>query len=285
MHSKTRFRVKKLVLALTLASCTIGSAWAVLTPSTGTIQGTPPVVSSTNGTQYAVDLSTSATGSSLATGDTVTVSYIYHDAEGDMDLSVAHINWFYVKDGTETDITASASFMSASSIGGTGSSTLTIPAAAVGSVIKVVVREVSQTGDPREGQPITIEDVSNNTSGGESTIPPGVIIPGGNMTPGIYHIDDASFSTNLIGAATNLKVGETYVFRVTDQGGNDLTSSVRYNWRLTGTSATVNTTAPAGGFDTGITDANYTVPVNSDVVGITGSADGAQGFSLAVDYE
>ncbi|EOZ9299956.1 SinI family autotransporter-associated protein [Enterobacter hormaechei] len=285
MHSKTRFTVKKLVLAMTLASCTIGSAWAVLTPSTGTIQGTTPIASSTNGTQYAVDLSTNATGSSLATGDTVTVSYIYNDAEGDMDLSVAHINWFYVKDGTETDITTAANFIAASSIGGTGSSTLTIPAAAVGSVIKVVVRQVSQTGDPREGEAITIEDVSSNTSGGESTVPPGVVIPGGNMTPGIYHIDDSGFTTNLIGAATNLKVGETYVFRVTDQGGNDLTTSVSYNWRLTGTSATTNTTAPAEGFDTGTTDANYTVPANTAAFAVTGSADGVQGFSLAVDYE
>ncbi|EPY7192335.1 SinI family autotransporter-associated protein [Klebsiella quasipneumoniae] len=218
MQNKTQFTVKKLFLAITLASCTFGSAWAVLTPSTGTIQGTPPILSSTNGTQYAVDLTTNASGSSLATGDTITLSYIYNDADGDMDLSIAHINWFYIKDGTETAITTGVDFISASTIGGTGSSTLTIPAAAVGSVIKVVVREVCQTGDPREGQAITLDDVTNNTSGGESTLPPGVIIPGGNMTPGIYHIDDSGFSTNLIGSTTNLNVGETYVFRVTDQG-------------------------------------------------------------------
>lgn len=285
MHSNTTFSIKKLVLAITLASCTLGSAWAVLTPSTGTIQGTPPVLSSTNGTQYAVDLSTNATGSSLATGDTVTASYIYNDADGDMDMTIAHINWFYIKDGTETDITSSAQFNVATSIGGTGSSVLTIPAAAVGSVIKVVVREVSMTGDPREGQPITIDDVTNNTSGGESTIPPGVVIPGSNMTPGIYHVDDSAFANNLIGSATNLNVGNTYVFRLTDQQGNDLTSSVNYNWRLTGTSATVSITAPADGFDTGISNGNYTVPVNADAASVTGSPDGVQGFSLAVDYQ
>ena len=294
MHSRTTpYTLKKLVLALALAGCTMGSAWAVLTPSTGTIQGTVPVLkSSAAGQDGSVALSwTSATGgSALATGDTIEMSYVYDDAEGDEELNATLATWYYVPagGGAEVDITSAATHVPATTPGSTGTSTLTIPAAAVGSTIKVVMRQVSATGVPTENTPITIQNVSVNPDG-ETDVPGGPVIPGGNMTPGIYLSTDTAFANNLIGdTSTNLNVGDTYVFKLwdsSDVGGTDLSSSVTYNWRLMGTSATTGTSAGSDGIDTGVSDGNYTIGVNSAYTSITQSADGAQGFSLAVDYE
>ncbi|WP_049609359.1 SinI family autotransporter-associated protein [Yersinia massiliensis] len=289
MHKTKTFTLKKLVLALAIAGYTMGSAYAVLTLPTGTIQGTAPVLSApSNSALHAVDLSSSATGANLATGDTITLTYDYTDTDGDADASTAHVSWYFVNSGVDTPITAVVN--NPSTAGGTGTSVMTLPGAALGAdAIKVVIQEYSATGDPVAGQTITIDDTS--VGGGGTTTPPGPVGPGtgpdAGVIPGIYLSTDTTFTTNLIGTATNLSVGESYVFKLWDDTTSaDLTSNVTYNWRLLGTSATDGTTAPATGFVTSVTDGDFTVPTNTqpDGTALTGSADGAQGFNLAVDY-
>ncbi|AHG19694.1 ornithine carbamoyltransferase [Chania multitudinisentens RB-25] len=286
MYSTKTFTLKKLVLALAIAGYAMNSAYAVLTNPTGTIQGRAPVLSApSNNAPQTVDLSSNAAGDNLSTGDTITLSYAYADLDGDADNSTSQVHWYYVKEGVETEITGSILNTPATE-STPGTSVLTIPAIALGAeAIKVVIQEYSASGAPRAGQTITVNDTSEG--GGGTVTPPGPIMPGGNVTPGIYLSTDTAFANNLIGSATNLNVGDTYVFRLWDSaaaGATDLTSSVSYNWRLVGTSATTNTTAPAEGFDTQTTDGNFTIPANTDGTLLTGSADGVQGFSLAVDY-
>ncbi|WP_431225975.1 SinI family autotransporter-associated protein (plasmid) [Serratia sp. L9] len=291
MRKTPNFTLKKLVLALAIAGYTMSSAYAVLTNPTGAIQGTAPVLSApSNNAPQAVDLSSSSGGNTLATGDTITLTYDYHDADGDADNSTAHVNWYYVKGEIETPITTGIENAPATG-NSSGTSKLTIPGIAIGADrIKVVIQEYSATGAPISGKTLTIED-TNSGIGGGTTTPPGPILPGegpdSGVTPGIYLSSDTAFANNLIGTATPLKVGDSYVFRLTDsESGADLTENVSYNWRLVGTSATTGTAAPATGFATSITDGNFTVPTNTQPNGteLTGSADGAQGFNLAVDY-
>ncbi|MFC0226936.1 SinI family autotransporter-associated protein [Serratia aquatilis] len=292
MHNKKHFTLKKLVLALAIAGYSMSSAYAVLTAPTGTVQGRVPVLvsPSDNSKEHAVDISgTFATTGKLATGDTITLIYKYTDSDGDNDASTTRVTWYYVKGGTESEIaTSNVVNTNASIVGGNGTSVLTVPGAALGAeAIKVVIQEYSASGDPRTGETITVADVSNNSTGGETTVPPGTVEPGTNVVPGIYLSTDTAFANNLIGSSAKLDVGNTYVFKLWDGaavGTTDLTSSVSYNWRLVGTSATDNITAPAAGFATPATDANFTVPVNAAGTAITGSVDGVQGFNLAVDY-
>lgn len=293
MQHKPVFTLKKLVLALALTGYAMGSAYAVLTPGTGTIIGTAPVLRTANAsaTDHSVDFSsTLATAGKLSTGDTITMSYIYTDAEGDGDASTAHVRWYFVKGAAETEITTNITNTAAPSIGGTGKSALIIPAAAIGAdAIKVTITEYSASGDPIQGTQIVVPDTSDNDTGGETEVPEGPIIPGGNVVPGIYLSADTTFTNNLIGnTGIKLDVGKTYVFKLWDSPARttDLTSTVTYNWRLLGTSATDGKSAPAGGFVTNVRGANFTVPKNDEANGkpLTGSNDGAQGFQLAVDY-
>ena len=294
MQKKSVFTLKKLVLALALAGYTMSSAYAVLTSPTGSIQGTAPVLSAPSNptTPQSLDFTTSAAGAALATGDTITLTYNYNDTDGDLDnsASTAHALWYYVTPGGDVAIAAGniVNTAATTATGGTGTSVLTIPAAAIGaSAIKVMIQEYSLSGDPIAGQTITVADT--HTGGGGTITPPGPITPGANVVPGIYLSSDTAFATNLIGNTAKLDVGKTYVFKLWDDVSHttDLTSSVTYNWRLVGTSATDNVTAPANGFNTNVTGANFTVPVNGGATGgmaLTGSVDGAQGFNLAVDY-
>lgn len=301
MKKHNTFTLKKLVLALALAGYTISSAYAVLTPSTGTIQGAAPVlIAPSNPTaDHTIDLSSNAAGTTLASGDTITLTYTYNDTDGDLDdsASTTHTQWFYVNGGVDTPIAAgNIANTAATASGGVGTSVLTIPAAAIGAdAIKVVIQEYSQSGDPISGQTITVADTS--TGGGGTTTPPGPIAPGSNVTPGIYLSTDTGYASNLVGTATKLKVGDTYVFKLWDtstgavgSGATDMTPSVpNYNWRLVGTSATDNITAPQGtGFATNVVNGSFTIPINTTPVtggtALTGSADGVQGFGLAVDY-
>lgn len=283
MHSKKTFTLKKLVLALAIAGYTMSSAYAVLTGSTGSIQGRVPVLNapSTPNIEHSVDLSSNLAGTTLATGDTITLTYDYTDLDGDADNSTAHVQWYYVNGGVDTAIAATNVLNTSATSQASGTSVLTIPGVAIGAeAIKVVIQEYSLTGDPIAGQTITVDDAS----------PSGPIVPGGGVTPGIYLSTDLAFANNLIGTSTPLTVGQSYVFKLWDDTGVgtvDLTSSVTYNWRLVGTSATDNITAPANGFVTSVNGPNnFTVPVNSAADGkpLTGSDDGAQGFNLAVDY-
>ncbi len=292
MQKKSVFRLKRLALALALTGYTMSSAYAVLTSPTGSIQGNAPVLSAPSNptTPQSLDFTSNAAGSALATGDTITLTYLYNDADGDLDDSASrtHALWYYVTTGGDVAIPAANIVNTpASSAGGTGTSVLTIPAVAIGaSAIKVVMQEFSASGDPIQGQTITVADTS--IGGGGTTTPPGPIVPGGNLVPGIYLSSDTTFTNNLIGTSTKLDVGSAYVFKLWDDTSHttDLTSTVTYNWRLVGTSATDGVTAPATGFVTSVSDANFTVPVNSAPNGtpLTASADGAQGFNLAVDY-
>lgn len=286
MRNITPFTLKKLVLAMVLGGCTMSSAWAILTGPTGTVQGTAPVLSApSNNGLNAVDLSSNSAGDQLSSGDVLTLTYDYSDSDGDADASSAHVTWYYVINSTETTITAVVNTPATSTTPGT--SVMTIPPAAIGADrIKVVIQAYSSSGDPISGQTLTIADTGASGSSNPTTTSPGPVAPGTDVTPAIYHIDDIG-GTNLIGQTTRLNVGETYVFRLTDAGGNDLTGNVSYNWRLVGTSATDSISAPVTGFVTSVTNGNFTVPVNGHADGtlLTGSADGAQGFSLAVDYD
>lgn len=295
MQKKSVFTLKKLVLALALAGYTMSSAYAVLTTPTGSIQGTAPVLSapSNPASAHTIDLASNAAGTTLASGDTITLTYLYNDADGDADDSATttHVLWYYVTPGGDVAIPAAniVNTLATSTAGGTGTSVLTIPATAIGaSAIKVVIQEYSASGDPISGQTITVADT--NLGGGGIITPPGPIAPGSNVVPAIYLSTDTAFANNLIGTATNLNVGDTYVFKLWDSaavGTTDLTSTVpNYNWRLVGQSATDSVTAPGTGFITSVTGGNFTIPVNTAADGtpLTGSADGAQGFNLAVDY-
>lgn len=298
MNKQNIFTLKRLVLALALTGYTMSSAYAVLTSGTGTIQGAAPVLSApSNSAINAVDFDHDAQKTGfISSGDTITLKYNYGDTDGDEDDSLSHVEWYYTRNGANVLI-ASTNVVNtpATTIGGQGTSVVTVPAAAIGaSAISVKIKEYSKTGDPLMGGEIEISDVKNG-GGGTGPFPPaGPIIPGDNVTPGIYASTDTSFSTNLLASANSsvkLNVGDTYVFKLWDSAGvgtTDLTDTVPdYNWRLLGTSATDSVTAPADGFDTGVTGANYTIPVNTGTNGgtaITGSSDGVQGFQLAVDY-
>lgn len=286
MCNTTPFTLKKMVFALVLAGCTMSSSWAILTGATGTVQGTAPVLSAPSNTaSNAVDLSSNSAGSQLASGDVLTLTYDYNDTDGDADASSAHVTWYYVINSTETAITTAVNTPATSTTSGT--SVMTIPPAAISADrIKVVIQAYSASGDPISGQTLTIADTGVSGPSNPTTTAPGPVTPGTDVTPAIYHIDDIG-GINLIGQTTRLNVGATYVFRLTDAGGNDLTGNVDYNWRLVGTSATDNINAPANGFATSVTNGNFTVPVNghADGTALTGSADGAQGFGLAVDYD
>ena len=294
MKKNNTFTLKKLVLALALAGYTMSSAYAVMTSPTGTIQGTAPVLSApSNSAENAVDFShTAQTTGVMTSGDTITMTYLYGDTDGDADNSTAHVTWYYTQAGVDTAIVGGITNTPAATIGGTGTSVLTVPAAAIGATaIRVEVIEYSASGDPISGTTINIADVSNG-GGGTGPFPPaGPVVPGSNVVPGIYLSTDTAFANNLIGAlGTKLNVGDTYVFKLWDSaavGTTDLTSTVpNYNWRLVGTSATDSVTAPSTGFVTSVSGGNFTIPVNTAADGtpLTGSADGAQGFRLAVDY-
>ncbi|WP_145481057.1 SinI family autotransporter-associated protein [Yersinia similis] len=290
MHSNSIYTLKKLALALMLASCTISNAYAVLIPVAGAIQGSAPTLSApSNSALHAVDLSSNAAGATLASGDTIILTYTYNDADEDLDNSTDYVNWYYTKGDVDTQIaTTSITNRVAKTNGGEGRSVLIIPATAIGAdAIKVVIQEFSASGDPISGQTISVAETS--IGGGGTTTRPGPIAPGSNVTPGIYLDTDTLFTNNLLGAETSLSASNVYVFKLWDNeavGVIDLTNTVHYNWRLLGVSATDSVAAPTTGFVTSVANADFSVPMNTAADGtqLTGSADGMQGFQLTVDY-
>lgn len=295
-----KFKMKQTVLALAIAGCMMSNGQATLTsPVTGTIKGRAPIlVAPSNSKIHAIDFAYSGTQSTLVVGETITLTYKYTDEDGDADASTKHITWFSTKDGGTTKHTISTGIVNtaASSIGGTGTSVLTIPVTAVDEVIGVEITEYSASGDPVEGTTITVNDT--HTGGGGEVTPVGPVVPGEtNLVAGIYASSDTAYAHNLMGASTNLMVGDGYVFKLwldangdgvpdTLTAASDYTDKLNYNWRLVGTSATTGTVAPSTGFVTSVNNTNFTVPVNTaaDGTALTGSADGAQGFGLAVDF-
>lgn len=294
------FTLKKLVLALAIAGSSINMAWAGSTPTTASIQGSAPVMRApSNGVAQTIDLSSSATGPRLSSGDTITLTYGYNDADGDADDSTAHVSWYYVSGSTETQMTVGIKNTAATE-SAPGTSELTLPAAAIGADrIKVVIQEYSATGSPLSGNTIIVEDTS--IGGGGTVTPPGPIAPGGHVAGGIFLQTDSPVSGS---GATDYarttgahpQVGTTYVFRawddsnangVWDSGEADLTTTLgSIQWHLDG----INTAA--SGSSTAVTLSNhpisgattdtYTVPVNS--ASTSGATSGDQGFSLKVDF-
>ncbi|MDA5483356.1 SinI family autotransporter-associated protein [Yersinia intermedia] len=290
MKTTKTFTLKKIALALAIAGFTMTSAYAIMTPGTGSIQGVAPILKSVaGGTDHSVKLAaTQAVAGKLSTGDAITLSYVYTDADGDGDASNTHVTWSYFKGSTWTDV--SAVNTPSATVDGEGTSVMTLPSVSVGATkIKVVIQEYSASGDPMPGEIITIGDISETTPENPNPTDPGPVIPGNDVVPAIYASDDTGFTTNLIGATTKLDVGKSYVFKLWSDVAKttDLTPDVNYNWRLVGASAdTVPVSAPAGGFVTSVSDGNFTVPVNTAANGtpLTGAASGAQGYNLAVDY-
>lgn len=293
------FTLKNIALAMMIASGTMTGAYAALTNSTGTIRGLPPVLTSPGkGTVHSVDF-VASDPVSLKTGDSITMTYKYTDTDGDADeSSTVTAQWFYVPNngtGTAVAITGAVNVKAVGTDGtGIGESKITIPDAALGSKIKAVITEQSLTGDLKTGRTLTYEDLAvqglfdGGTDGGtggntdgETNVPPGPIEPGDGVVAKIFLVGDAT-ETNLIGTATKLKVGSAYQFKLfAADGTTELTSTVNYKWKLTGTSATTGTVAPATLFNP---DANFAVPTNTAGKVISGSDDGVQGFGLAVDY-
>ncbi len=306
---KRHFKVSHLALALMLTLGSAGPALAASTSATASVQGTAPVLSApSNGTLQAVDFGgTFATAGQLSTGDTLVMTYLYQDAEGDADNSDTTVIWSYTPAGGGTDQTISATSVPAAVSGGQGTSTITIPAAALGATaIKVTLQELSATGDPLSGLTINVTDTSLNTApggggGGGSVTPPGPVLPGTNIAGGIFlQSDNPSAGSGAIdySRTPGLKpqVGKTYVFRawndtngngVWDAGETDVTATLSsIQWQLNGT----NTSASGSSTPTtlsnhaipGATTDSYTVPVNS--ASSSGATPGDQGFSLQVSF-
>ncbi|PHI32232.1 SinI family autotransporter-associated protein [Budvicia aquatica] len=302
MNKKQVFTLKKLVLSLVLAGCTISSAQAVITGNTGSIQGRAPILVAPSAPtkDHSVDFSgTYATAGKLTVGDTIVLKYNHKDLDGDADDSAlsTRVIWSFSPSGGGTDITIASTGVAATAGAPVGTSTVVLPAAALNAAaIKVTIQEYSKSGDPINGQSIVVTDTGSLTGGGGGEItPPGPVLP--NFTTavaGIYLSTDTSFSNNLIGAtATKLTVGQTYVFKLWSDAARtaDITNTVNYNWRLTGDDTKGLHAAPGSGFVTSVSGtksvpANFIVPVNghADGTALTGSADGAQGYALAVDY-
>ncbi|PHI28833.1 intimin-like protein SinH [Budvicia aquatica] len=297
---KVNVMLKKLVLALGLAGLTSSSVWAASTGTTSSVQGRIPVLSApTNSAQNAVDLTTNATGATLAVGDAITLTYRYNDTDGDGDASNTHVTWYYVKSGSDTPITSGFIHTGSTTVGGTGTSVLTIPAVAMGaSAIKVVVQAYSVTGDPIAGQTITIADTRDNTSGGSGTLP-GPISPGASITGGIFRQSDTpsagSGATDYSrSSVVHPVVGETYVFRAWDDANNNGvwdTGEIRLTpttiqWQLDGTNSTANGSSTVATLShqaiVGATTDTYTIPANSG--SSSGAIPGDQGFNLNVDF-
>lgn len=292
------FTLKKLALMLAVAGGAVSPVWAASTPSTASVQGSAPVLSApSNNTPQAVDLSSSSTGS-LATGDILTLTYDYRDADGDADASTTQVTWYYVKGATETPITTGIENMAATS-GALGTSAMTIPAAAIGAdKIKVVIQEYSATGTPISGSTITVDDTS--TGGGGSVTPPGPVTPGTDVVGGIFLQSDSpaagSGATDYARSASHPQVGATYVFRawddsngngVWDSGEANLTATLgSIQWQLDGSNTAANGSSPVVTLNNhaiaGATGDTYTVPVNS--ASSSGATPGDQGFTLKVDF-
>ncbi|WP_339057489.1 hypothetical protein [Candidatus Regiella endosymbiont of Tuberolachnus salignus] len=276
---KRFFILKKIILLLVLIHYGTNGAYAIRTQPTSIIQGHAPKLNK-------IDFLFSGSGTKFTIGEKIQLEYSYQDEDGDADDSANHIEWYAITSTGEkqlpaTDITNT----SAPDNSATGKSTLTIPTSALGATgFKVKIIPTSLTGIPHIGEIITIDDITANPHG----TPISVTGPVGfgdklpsHIVPGIYASTDTGFTTNLIGNSASLQVNNKYIFKLFDNG-QDITDRVNYTWYLEGKSAT---DGKSGAFNTGVKNTDYTVPANITATLITGSIDGAQGFSLAVDYE
>lgn len=290
---KTDFTLKKTALALALIGYSMGGAYAIMTTPTSTIKGTVPTLLNGTGIE-GVDFSLQQQDqSALTTGDQISLEYIYSDIDGDLDAST--VQWYAVtpKSTIPLDTALITNTLASGASGTTGRSVLKIPLSAAGATtFKVEITAISATGDPKTGNKLTIEDITTNKQAHPVVIPGPVKIASRSVLAGIYDSTDTNFDTNLIGHATNPQVDKTYVFKLwADENADqvpddksptgDLTALTSYTWVLTGTSASGDAT---GDKRTTTADGNFLVPDNTAAERITNSKDGAQGFSLAVDY-
>lgn len=296
------FRVRALVLAMALTGGVMSTAQAASTPTTASVQGSAPVLSApSNSAVGAVDFSgTYATAGSLTTGDTLVMTYDYNDSDGDLDNSLSTVVWSYLDAGTGLPVTITAVNVPAATPGGSGTSTIVVPAGAIGAMaISVTLIERSATGDPLSGNTLNIGDISTG-GGGTSTVPPGPIVPGGNVAGGIFLQSDTptagSGATDYTRSSAHPQVGATYVFRawddsngngVWDAGEANLTATLSsIQWQLDGTNSTANGTSTAMTLSnhviSGATSDSYAVPVN--ILSSSGAAPGDQGFTLKVEF-
>lgn len=275
---------KSILASLLFFSCS-HFAFAELTESAGKLTGTVPVLKGTGtGTvEHSISFSNgheSGSIDALTPGDTVTLSYIFTDKEGDTDSSATTIKWFTTSDGKDGD---------KKTLDNDGKATYTITEADAGRYIGAEITELSSTGIPTTGQVITVKDISKNDSA--DNIPDGPVV---GEYIGKMIVDTTAQDVNLIGSSNPLLVGHTYKFRiwydtnnnnVWDNGELDASANYSYKWVFDGTSAT---TATAGGNAVSSTDnKDLAIPAtNTEATSVfaTAGADGVQGYSLKVNY-
>lgn len=304
---KARFALNKIVLALALVGSLSGAAWAGSTPTTTPVWGGAPALSAlSNNALHAVDFGgTFAVPGTLSTGDTVVMTYHYTDTEGDVDDSLSTVVWSYTLNGVDVTIPATDVTNVFAAGGAPGTSTITIPAGALGaSAIKVEIWEQAKTGIPLRGQQsILVMDTSGTTvpGGGGTVTPPGPVVPGQGVNGGIFLAsDNPSAGSGATDYARNTTlhpaVGATYVFRAwNDTNGNggwdageaDITASLgSIQWQLDGSNAAAAGNSSPVSLSAhaipGATTDTYTVPVNS--ASRSGAVPGDQGFNLKVNF-
>lgn len=303
-------QIKKfLILGFMLPLIMSSSSWAANSVITKAIQGRVPVLSApSNGALNSVDFSgTYANPNRLSTGDNVILTYQFNDPDGDADHSVTTIAWSYTPAGGGNDVPIQSTNEVATYDGSIGSSTITIPSAAVGAqAIKVVIQERSITGSPNEGKIIQVTDTSLHTSpgggggGGTGVTPPGPIAIGSNIAGGIFLMNDTptagSGALDYSRATQKPQVGHTYVFKawsddnadgIWNMGEADLTSTMKIQWLLDGTNSSASGNGSASTLDlhaiAGATNDTYSIPPNT--ASTSGAGAGDQGFILRVSFE
>ncbi|WP_145544316.1 SinI family autotransporter-associated protein [Yersinia frederiksenii] len=298
---KINFTLKKLALALAITGTSFSAAQAASTAATASVQGSAPVLSApSNNAVAAVDFSgTYANPDRLTTGDTLVMTYKYNDSDGDLDNSLTTVVWLYIDAGSGLPVTITPVNAPAATSGGTGTSTITLPAGAIGaSAISVTLQEYSATGDPVSGSTISVADTS--LGGGGTPTLPGPVAPGADVAGGIFLQSDSpaagSGAIDYARSGTHPQVGATYIFRawndsnnngVWDTGETNLTTTLSsIQWQLDGSNTTANGSSTVVTLSNhaiaGATGDTYTVPVNS--ASSSGATPGDQGFTLKVNF-
>lgn len=289
------------LMLVALAGSAVSPVWAASTPTTAAVEGSAPVLSApSNDAAGAVDFSgTYATSGALTTGDTLVMTYIYTDSDGDLDASLTTVLWAYFDRTSGQAVTIVAANVPATASGGVGTSTIVIPAGATGAAaISVTLQAYSVTGDPISGSTLTVADTS--AGGGGTVTPPGPVVPGGNLVGGIFlQLDNPTAGGGAVDytrSTARPQVGAIYKFyawddtnnnKVWDAGEADLTATLNsIQWLLDGTNTSASGSSnPSTLSDHPIANANgvtYTVRGSSD--SSSGAPSGDQGFSLKVDF-
>lgn len=140
-----------IVMMAALAYIPSGQAEGIMTGNTGTIVGTVPTFSNQDGETGKVSFSKSTSRSASAqldVGDTLNVSWVLMDREGDADASLATVLWVceHPQKGRRILATAVSSY--------------TLSSEDMGCTISVEAQPVTATGNPRENTVLKITDIS-----------------------------------------------------------------------------------------------------------------------------